>query len=613
MIDHNHLRFLSRGASLGEELTGTYDFLLVAISIAIASAAGYAALQAAERVAIADDRRSWMAWLTTGSFVMGVGIWCMHFVGMLAFRLPVPVRYDLGITAWSVLPAIIASGAAISLLSRTYTSLGRVSLAGLAMAGGIGTMHYVGMAAMITSAKMAYDPVLFVLSIVVAFALATGALSVKFLFKKSGRFWETVISILMGCAVAGMHYSGMAAARYFLVEGAPMVSDSMTPLTQTVLLIDGPLLLLAGLIAGVIIARKIQQAAGVMRDLIEAAPDAIVSVDQNGNIRVFNRQAELMFGHDRGEALGQPLEFLLPERFRKTHLQHRAGYSNSPSTRRMGAGLDLCGLRKDGTEFPVDISLSSSKTESGTFVTSIIRDISQYKRMQATLLQSEKMSAVGQLAAGVAHEINNPLGIILGFAQSLAKKVQNSDPLALPIKSIEREALRCKNLVQNLLTFSRQNNARMERLDLNAVVLSVFDIVEARARIHSVEIIKELGSLEPLSGDKSGLQQVIVNLCNNAIDAMPSGGKIAIRTRLKSKKDREEVILEVVDMGTGIPKDIQDKIFNPFFTTKEAGKGTGLGLSLVYEIVQKHQGKIEVQSEVGRGTTFSVFLPGSRK
>jgi len=233
----------------------------------------------------------------------------------------------------------------------------------------------------------------------------------------------------------------------------------------------------------------------------------------------------------------------------------------------------------------------------------------ELERSHEQLRQSEKMSAVGQLAAGVAHEINNPVGIILGFAQSMVKKMPEADPLTHALKSIEREAIRARDLVQNLMTFSRQSKGAFEQMDFNAVVAQTLSIVEAKARVKSVEVVRELGSIEPLWGDKSRLQQVIVNLCGNALDAMPGGGKMTVRTKGAASGTEKQVVLEVEDTGAGIPKEIQDKIFEPFFTTKEVGQGAGLGLSFVYEIVQAHKGTIRVDSEAGKGAKFTIALP----
>ncbi|MBI1947556.1 MAG: hypothetical protein HYS27_17835 [Deltaproteobacteria bacterium] len=234
-------------------------------------------------------------------------------------------------------------------------------------------------------------------------------------------------------------------------------------------------------------------------------------------------------------------------------------------------------------------------------------------RLEATksaLVQAEKLSAVGQLAGGVAHEINNPLGVILGFAQGLERRVPEGDPLRLPVASIAREALRCRNLVQELLTFSRVAKRTSELLDLNELVRATAVLLEARAKTQGVRVALELDEGRPmLRANMTQLQQILVNLGTNAMDAMPAGGTLSVRTR--RARDAFGVV-EVEDTGTGIAEDVRARMFEPFFTTKEVGKGTGLGLSLVYEIVQQHQGRLRVDSVVGKGTLFSIELPTSR-
>lgn len=249
------------------------------------------------------------------------------------------------------------------------------------------------------------------------------------------------------------------------------------------------------------------------------------------------------------------------------------------------------------------------------------RQLGEYIEYQAAakelersrLYQSEKMASLGQLAAGVAHEINNPLGVILGFAQALTIDLDDADPLSLPLKSIEREAVRCRNLVQDLLVFSRLGKSAAEEFDFNENTISALNIIEAQARIKSVEIVKDLGALEPFHGDKGQLLQAVVNIGNNALDAMPDGGRVSVSTRQDGSGEQGRVVLEFSDTGIGIPEESQARIFDPFFTTKEVGKGTGLGLSLTYEIVQRHHGTIRVKSAVGQGTTIIVSLPRQRR
>ena len=236
-------------------------------------------------------------------------------------------------------------------------------------------------------------------------------------------------------------------------------------------------------------------------------------------------------------------------------------------------------------------------------------EIKERKRLEDQLIQSEKMAAVGQLAGGIAHEVNNPLGVILGFAQGVVAHLKPNDPIEMPLKSIEREAVRCKELVQNLLTFSRVSKAEKASMDLKEAIDGAFSLVLAQSKVKNVEVVKAFSDIPRIVANKNQIQQILVNLSNNAIDAMPNGGKLTIRIKKTDRKERDGVEIQVQDTGRGIPPEIRSKIFNPFFTTKEIGKGTGLGLSLVYEMIQKHDGCITVESEVGKGTTFHVFLP----
>ncbi|HVO32911.1 MAG TPA: PAS domain S-box protein, partial [Elusimicrobiota bacterium] len=237
------------------------------------------------------------------------------------------------------------------------------------------------------------------------------------------------------------------------------------------------------------------------------------------------------------------------------------------------------------------------------------RDISERRKLESAMRQSEKLSAVGQLAAGVAHEINNPLGVILGFAQAIARRVKPGDSLELPLKSIEREAVRCKNLVQDLLTFSRASRLEREPIDLNRAITSALSLINAQARVAHVEVKQEFDDELPhVLGNMNQIQQVVINLTNNAMDAMKDGGLLTIKTERYVDGPLTWACLWIIDNGPGIPLDIQPRIFEPFFTTKPVGKGTGLGLSLVHEIVQKLSGTIHMKSEPGR-TEFCVKLP----
>lgn len=240
-----------------------------------------------------------------------------------------------------------------------------------------------------------------------------------------------------------------------------------------------------------------------------------------------------------------------------------------------------------------------------------LKEITERKHLEQMLFQSEKMAAVGQLAAGVAHEMNNPLCVILGFTQSLQSRLAlgGSDKNAL--NYIEQETQRCRRLVQSMLTFSQDSHMNeMEPLELNAAVEEALDLVLSKSKCAKIELVKTLQpGLEKLRASRSQILQVVINLCNNAIDSMPNGGLLQVRTQFLLEEGKPCQILDIEDNGCGIPKDIQSKIFDPFFTTKEVGKGTGLGLALVYEIIRRHKGNITVKSETGHGSLFRVFWP----
>jgi len=230
----------------------------------------------------------------------------------------------------------------------------------------------------------------------------------------------------------------------------------------------------------------------------------------------------------------------------------------------------------------------------------------ELREAQNQLIQSEKLASIGQLAAGVAHEINNPIGVMLGFTQVLLKRTSQDSPMFKPLSTIEREGLRCKKIVQGLLDFSHQSSPRPGRADINEIIEAAFDLVEHRAGNANVKTFKTFApNLPQIVVDVNQLQQVFLNVLINAYQAMPDGGELRIVT--KRVGDQIHAIFE--DTGIGIPSENLHRVFDPFFTTKEVGQGTGLGLSVSYGIVEQHGGTIEVKSDGQRGAVFTVKLP----
>ena len=344
-------------------------------------------------------------------------------------------------------------------------------------------------------------------------------------------------------------------------------------------------------------------------NLLRNILDTIIVTDENAVVTMINPACERLLGYGQGELSGRKACELFTAGCREKN-----GWIGRAVKGETVEGREAVMLARDGAEIPVLLSVAGLSGKGGRAgLVAVARDIRERKKIEAALRQSEKMSAVGVLAAGVAHEINNPLGIMLGFAQAVAKKLREDDPLSMPIRSIEREAVRCKDLVQSLLVFSRASRSEQwEELGLNAAVDGALALIVAQAKAHGVELKVEMGrGLPAIYANRSQVQQVAINLAANGIDAMNGGGTLAISTAAPAGRPGY-VELRVTDTGSGIPAEIQEQIFEPFFTTKEVGKGTGLGLALVYEIVQKHGGIIEFNSEPGKGTEFLVLFPAGR-
>jgi len=242
------------------------------------------------------------------------------------------------------------------------------------------------------------------------------------------------------------------------------------------------------------------------------------------------------------------------------------------------------------------------------------QELSEYdqrlRENQAQLIQAEKLTSLGQMAASIAHEVNNPLAGVLVYTQLLTKKMAGdniSKEIALEyLSKMDSELTRSTRLIRNLLDFARQSSSTLREVDVNEVVNRALELTAHSAELQHIQVIKELNpSLPELMADFDQLQQVFTNLILNAIQAMPEGGRLILRT----SADDSQFKIEVQDTGCGISLENMRKLFTPFFTTKGKGKGVGLGLAVAYGIIQRHHGRIEVQSKEGKGTTFTIYLP----
>ncbi len=365
-------------------------------------------------------------------------------------------------------------------------------------------------------------------------------------------------------------------------------------------------------------ARAQAKAEQRFRQLMEAAPDAILQIDREGRIVLANKATERVFGYRCDELIGKSIEILIPPRFRERHPGFRTGCLSSPLVRNMHSALDPRARRKDGAEISVEIDISPVETEEGALFTCIIRDVTERKQLEEKLRQSQKMEALGRLAGGVAHDFNNLLTIIGGYGHMVLDGLRPKDPLRKDLEPIMEAAYRAATLTRQLLTFSRRQVVQPKVLDLNRVVARMNKMLR-RVIGEDIELnVRLRPGLGRVKADPGQMGQVIMNLAVNARDAMPNGGKLTIETGevvLGSEWGAPEltpgryVVLTISDTGTGMDAQVRSRIFEPFFTTKQKGKGTGLGLSTVYGIVKQSGGEIRVDSEPGRGTTFSIYLP----
>lgn len=363
----------------------------------------------------------------------------------------------------------------------------------------------------------------------------------------------------------------------------------------------------------------LQRSEDTARVVLESASEGIILVDRSGRISLVNAAAERMFGYPRGELLGQPLAILLPERIQEAHAAHHAGYFAEPRARPMGIGLDLSGRRRDGTEFPVEISLSHVAFPDGGLAIAFITDITERKRLEdqlqrqrEVLYQNEKLAALGTMAAGIAHEVNNPLGVMTTRIEVMlldAKDQQLPGQVLEDLAVLHRASQRVARIAASLRSFARQTPGQRVPLDLNAVVEESVQLLQKPMAADNVQIVASLDRrLPPILGDVTTLGQVLMNMLTNAREAMPHGGHIRLETGPATRPGW--IRLLIADTGTGMSAEEMAKIFDPFFTTKS--NGTGLGLSVTYGIIQEHGGTVDVQSQPGAGTTFVISLPALR-
>jgi PAS domain S-box-containing protein len=374
------------------------------------------------------------------------------------------------------------------------------------------------------------------------------------------------------------------------------------------------------------------------RELLEAAPDAILEIDSEGRVVLANAVAERVFGYTRDELLGEPVELLIPFDLRGRHEQHRSAYKAHPTTRPMGSGLDLYAQRKDGSRFPVEISLSPVKSDDGSRVSAIVRDVTDRKQTQLKIQAlhesfTRELSATNQqlelrnleveranrlkseFLASMSHELRTPLHTIIGFSELLSEELEGplNEKQKRFMSHIHQDSLHLLELINEVLDLSKIEAGRLElhreTFDMAAALHEVLASVRALGAPKSIDIESRVPGGIPVHADHVRFKEMLYNLLSNAVKFTPDGGKVWI----EATRADGSVAISVIDTGLGIPPEEHESVFEKFYqvgaTTKGVREGTGLGLAITKRLVEQHGGKIWVESEPGQGSRFTFTLP----
>lgn len=634
---------------------GDYDPLLVVLSGVVSIVCAYIALSAVGRSREVSRRSAHLGWMTLGSVTMGIGVWTMHFVGMLSFELPCAVEYDPIVTFLSILPSIVASMIALSIVRlRRTTPLGLRMLGGVLMAAGIAAMHYSGMAAMRMDALLYYDGGRVGLSVLVAVSLAWLSLSLPsyLLGNTGGRILGALAkyriarsaavrgmtAIGLGLAVTTMHYTAMWAALFRPQQGALNNLDTWEPAFLSMWILLAVALLSTAVMATVFASKQrvhteelkaevalrrrvetaVEEQRARLQAIIDNVVDGIITITATGTIQHWSPAAQALFGYTDEEVTGQKISMLIADTFPGDEdAVDVQGFLPREIRHLIGAEREAVGLRKNGTTFPLDLSIGYGEVNGKPFYTGVVRDLTQRKQELALLEEArdraqQAVKAKSEFLANMSHEIRTPMNGVLGFLGLALEEGGLSDTVRSYLGTAQRSANNLLVIIDDILDFSRLESGRirLEAVPFNLRTL-VHDTVHGLSPLaadKSLAVNVRIADDVPdtVTGDPTRIRQVLINLICNAIK-FTHEGRISVDVA-RFAPGSEQLLFKVTDTGIGMAPETLERVFQPFEQADSATHrlygGTGLGTTISMQLAQLHGGKLWAESEEGKGSTF---------
>jgi len=599
------------------------------------------------------------AWVVAAGLAMGLSIWSMHFIAMLGFDPGTEVRYDVRLTVLSLLLAIVTT--TVAFLAAQPNRLRQLG-SGILMGAGICGMHYAGMAALITGARLSYEPAFVVLAFLVAVSASAGALMVA--MRQTTLAQRLFATVVLGFAIVGMHYTAMLGVRIAAATNADVQAIGIEPFMLAIGIAAGTLLiLLLALIAALsdrrfeaVAVREALRSEMQLRSILDHLPIGVfVAASPSGQIRFANAEAARVLGHALGgEALwahdGQH-GAIDADGFRLAPEEH-ALYQAMREQRRMGPRIQDY-RRADGGLIKLEVTAAPIEDRGGALSVAAFHDVTaklvaeeqarqtarlreseerfrmvnelleqrvasalaEKAQAEAALMHAQRLESLGRLTGGVAHDFNNLLTVVIGALDIILREPDNAARRARLGEAAMAAARRAERLTAQLLAFARRQPLQPETCDLNALIRDCESLLR-RAGGERVSLTLRLCGGEPVALiDRTQFEACLLNLVVNAVDASPPGSEITIETDIVAAptQDRDRagkfVRVRVLDRGEGMTAEVMNHMFEPFFTTKPPGKGTGLGLSQVYGFVTQSGGEVQVQSAQGAGTCMTIVLP----